>query len=270
MQQYLDLLTTIMEKWVLKSDRTGVWTKSIFGYQMRFDLSEGFPLLTTKKMFLRGIIHELIWFLNGDTNIKYLVDNDVKIWNEWPFQAYLKANNLEADFPKYSLEWSDKLQEFIENIKNNADFAKKWWELWPVYGKQWRDFSGIDQITNVINQIKNSPDSRRMIVSAWNPVEIEEMAKSGLPPCHTLFQFYVANGKLSCQLYQRSADTFLWVPFNIASYALLDYDDCASLWFRIWRICSYAMRYTYLYQSFWSSCRTTFKKTFSSSNTWNQ
>jgi len=221
MQQYLDLLTTIMEKWVLKSDRTGVWTKSIFGYQMRFDLSEGFPLLTTKKMFLRGIIHELIWFLNGDTNIKYLVDNDVKIWNEWPFQAYLKANNLEKDFPKYSPEWSQKLQEFIENIKNDETFAKKWGELWPVYGKQWRDFWWIDQITNVINQIKNSPDSRRMIVSAWNPVEIEEMAKSGLPPCHTLFQFYVANGKLSCQLYQRSADTFLWVPFNIASYALL-------------------------------------------------
>lgn len=221
MQQYLDLLDKIMKTWVDKSDRTWVWTRSIFGYQMRFDLNEGFPLLTTKKMFLRWIIHELIWFLNWDTNIKYLVDNWVKIWNEWPFTAYLKANNLEKDFPRYSPEWSEKLEEFIENIKNDIEFAKKWWELWPVYGKQWRNFGWVDQITSIINQIKNSPDSRRMIVSAWNPVEIEEMAKAWLPPCHTLFQFYVANGKLSCQLYQRSADTFLWVPFNIASYSLL-------------------------------------------------
>lgn len=221
MKQYLDLLNHIMTTWTDKTDRTWIWTRSIFGYQMRFDLSDGFPLLTTKKMFLRGIIHELIWFLNWDTNIKYLVDNWVKIWNEWPFTAYLKNINQEKNFPRYSEVWSKKLEEFIENIKNDNEFAKKWWELGPVYGKQWRDFSWVDQITTVVNQIKNTPDSRRMIVSAWNPPEIEEMAKSWLPPCHTLFQFYVANWKLSCQLYQRSADTFLWVPFNIASYALL-------------------------------------------------
>ena len=210
-----------MENWVDKSDRTWVGTRSIFWYQMRFDLQKWFPLLTTKKMYLRGIIHELLWFLSWDTNIKYLVDNDVKIWNEWPFQAFLKANNLEKDFPKYSKEWQEKLNDFVDKIKNDSDFAKNWWELGPVYGKQWRDFSWIDQISNVVDQISNSPNSRRMIVSAWNPAEIEEMAKSWLPPCHTLFQFYVANNKLSCQLYQRSADTFLWVPFNIASYALL-------------------------------------------------
>lgn len=221
MKQYLELLSTIMEKWVDKSDRTWVWTRSIFGYQMRFDLEKWFPLVTTKKMFLKWIIHELIWFLSGDTNIKYLVDNWVKIWNDWPFQSYLKANNLEKDYPKYSTIWSEKMEEFIENIKNDNEFAKKWWNLWPVYWKQWRDFWWVDQIKNIIDQIKNSPDSRRIIVSAWNPVEIEEMAKSWLPPCHTLFQFYVANWKLSCQLYQRSADTFLWVPFNIASYSLL-------------------------------------------------
>nr|MDD3720544.1 thymidylate synthase [Candidatus Gracilibacteria bacterium] len=221
MKQYLDLLNHIITNGTDKTDRTGVGTRSVFGYQMRFDLSSGFPLLTTKKVFLRGIIHELIWFLAGDTNIKYLVDNNVKIWNEWPFTAYLKANNLEKDFPRYSEVWSKKLEEFIENIKTDNEFAKKWGELGPVYGKQWRDFGGVDQITTVINQIKKTPDSRRLIVSAWNPTEIEEMAKSGLPPCHTLFQFYVANGRLSCQLYQRSADTFLGVPFNIASYALL-------------------------------------------------
>ncbi|MBW7954822.1 thymidylate synthase [Candidatus Gracilibacteria bacterium] len=221
MKQYLEFLEYIMEDGVLKTDRTGIGTKSVFGYQMRFDLSKGFPLLTTKKMFLRGIILELLWFLSGDTNIKFLVDNGVKIWNEWPFQAYLKLNNLEKDFPKYSIEWQEKLNEFIENIKNDEGFAKKYGELGPVYGKQWRDFGGVDQISNIINQIKNNPDSRRIIVSAWNPEEIEEMAKSGLPPCHTLFQFYVSNNKLSCQLYQRSADSFLGVPFNIASYAIL-------------------------------------------------
>ena len=221
MKQYLDLLNHVMENWVDKGDRTWVGTRSVFGYQMRFDLSKWFPLLTTKKVFLRGIIHELIWFLNWETNIKYLVDNNVKIWNEWPFQAYLRANNLEDKFPKYSSLWSEKMWEFIENIKNDEEFAKKWWELWPVYGKQWRDFWWFDQIKSVINQIKNNPDSRRMIVSAWNPMQIEDMAKSWLPPCHLLFQFYVANWKLSCQLYQRSCDIFLWVPFNIASYSLL-------------------------------------------------
>lgn len=221
MQQYLDMLTHIMQNGTDKTDRTGIGTRSVFGYQMRFDMSKWFPIITTKKMFMKAVVHELIWFLRGDTNIKYLVDNGVKIWNEWPFQAYLKKNNLEEKFPKYSQEWSQKMEEFIENIKNDAEFAKTWGELWPVYGKQWRDFWGIDQITKVIEQIKNTPDSRRLIVSAWNPTQIDEMAKSWLPPCHTLFQFYVANNKLSCQLYQRSADTFLWVPFNISSYSLL-------------------------------------------------
>ncbi len=185
MKQYLDLLDHVMQNGTSKSDRTGTGTVSVFGYQMRFDLSKGFPLLTTKKLHLRSIIHELLWFLKGETNIKYLTENNVSIWNEW------------AD----------------ENG-----------ELGPVYGHQWRawttpDNKTIDQISQVVHQINTNPDSRRMIVSAWNVGEIEKMA---LPPCHLLFQFYVADGKLSCQLYQRSADIFLGVPFNIASYALLN------------------------------------------------
>lgn len=184
MKQYLDLLSHILENGNEKTDRTGTGTKSVFGYQMRFDLQKGFPLLTTKKLHTRSIFHELLWFLKGDTNIKYLHDNKVTIWDEW------------AD--------------------ENGD-------LGPVYGKQWRAWQGADgkitdQISQVVNQIKNSPDSRRMLVSAWNVGEVEQMA---LPPCHIVFQFYVANDKLSCQLYQRSADVFLGVPFNIASYALL-------------------------------------------------
>ena len=184
MKQYLDLLDRILTEGVKKEDRTGTGTISVFGNQMRFNLEDGFPLLTTKKLHLKSIIYELLWFLRGDTNIKYLKDHGVSIWDEW------------AD----------------ENG-----------ELGPVYGHQWRswpDENGgtIDQIQNVVNQIKNNPDSRRMIVSAWNVAEVERMA---LPPCHTMFQFYVANGRLSLQLYQRSADTFLGVPFNIASYALL-------------------------------------------------
>ena len=184
MKQYLDLLKHVKEHGSEKSDRTGTGTISVFGYQMRFDLSENFPLLTTKKLHLKSIIHELIWFLQGDTNIKYLKDNGVSIWDEW------------AD--------------------ENGD-------LGPVYGAQWRtwktaDGNTLDQITDVIEQIKNNPDSRRLIVSAWNVGELDKMA---LMPCHTMFQFYVADGKLSCQLYQRSADIFLGVPFNIASYALL-------------------------------------------------
>ena len=184
MKQYLDLLQEIMDHGTVKSDRTGVGTKSIFGHQMRFDLSEGFPLLTTKKVHLRSIIHELLWFISGDTNIGYLHDNTVSIWDEW------------ADA--------------------NGD-------LGPVYGKQWRswdtpDGRSIDQLSEVIETIKRNPDSRRMIVCAWNPSDVDKMA---LPPCHCFFQFYVADGRLSCQLYQRSADTFLGVPFNIASYALL-------------------------------------------------
>lgn len=184
MKQYLDLMRHVRDNGLLKEDRTGTGTKSVFGYQMRFNLAEGFPVVTTKKLHLRSIIHELLWFLKGDTNIQYLKDNKVRIWDEW------------AD--------------------ENGD-------LGPVYGSQWRswptaDGRHIDQITQVIDQIKNNPDSRRLIVSAWNVGEIENMA---LPPCHAFFQFYVADGKLSCQLYQRSADIFLGVPFNIASYALL-------------------------------------------------
>ena len=184
MQQYHDLLQHILDNGTQKGDRTGTGTISVFGHQSRYDLSEGFPMVTTKKVHLRSIIHELLWFLSGDTNIKYLKDNGVKIWDEW------------AD--------------------ENGN-------LGPVYGSQWRswptaDGRHIDQITNIIHQLKNTPDSRRIIVNAWNVAEIENMA---LPPCHAFFQFYVADGKLSCQLYQRSADTFLGVPFNIASYALL-------------------------------------------------
>jgi thymidylate synthase len=184
MQAYLDLVKHILENGTDKSDRTGTGTRSVFGYQMRFDLNEGFPMVTTKKLHLRSIIHELLWFLKGETNVKYLKENGVSIWDEW------------AD----------------ENG-----------ELGPVYGKQWRSWTGADgkthdQIVDLIQQIKKNPDSRRLIVSAWNVAELPKMA---LMPCHTLFQFYVADGKLSCQLYQRSADVFLGVPFNIASYALL-------------------------------------------------
>ena len=184
MKQYQDLLKHIVDNGTVKEDRTGTGTKSVFGYQMRFDLSEGFPCITTKKLHLRSIIIELLWFLNGDTNIKFLKDNNVRIWDEW------------AD--------------------ENGN-------LGPVYGHQWRSWPDgkggtIDQITKLVNSIKTNPDSRRLLVSAWNVADVDNMA---LPPCHTMFQFYVANGKLSCQLYQRSADTFLGVPFNIASYALL-------------------------------------------------
>lgn len=184
MQPYLDLMRRVLDEGTEKSDRTGTGTLSVFGHQMRFDLSEGFPLLTTKKLHLRSIIHELLWFLKGDTNIAYLKANNVRIWDEW------------ADA--------------------NGD-------LGPVYGYQWRSWpapegQSVDQIANVVEQIKTNPDSRRLMVSAWNPALVDEMA---LPPCHALFQFYVADGKLSCQLYQRSADIFLGVPFNIASYALL-------------------------------------------------
>lgn len=225
MQQYLDLLRDIRDNGITKSDRTGTGTKSVFGRQMRFDLSQGFPAITTKKLFLRGIIHELLWFLDGSTNIKYLVDNDVHIWDEWPYRAYLKKQGKSVPSSD-SEEWKTGIKEFTQRIKDDVDFAKEHGELGPVYGYQWRhwptpDGGEIDQIQNAIDTIKNSPDSRRIIVSAWNVAEVEEMAKAGLPPCHTLFQFYVADGKLSCQLYQRSADTFLGVPFNIASYALL-------------------------------------------------
>lgn len=219
MQQYHQLMQHILDKGVLKNNRTGIGTLSVFGYQMRFNLENGFPLVTTKKVHLKSIIHELIWFIKGDTNIRYLASHGVNIWNEWPFQSYLKKTGREADLPKYSEAWKAELKSFKNRIIEEEEFAQEWGELGPVYGKQWRDFEGIDQITQIIEDIKKSPDSRRLLVSAWNPKDIPVMAKSGLPPCHTLFQFYVANGKLSCQLYQRSADVFLGVPFNIASYA---------------------------------------------------
>lgn len=211
----------ILENGTQKGDRTGTGTLSVFGYQMRFNLQEGFPLVTTKKVHLKSIIHELLWFLRGDTNIRYLVKNGVNIWNEWPYQNFLNETGRAESIPKYSEAWKKMLHDFKESIVEYEDFANKWGELGPVYGHQWRNFEGVDQISQVIEDIKAKPDSRRLLVSAWNPKDIPVMAKSGLPPCHTLFQFYVADGKLSCQLYQRSADVFLGVPFNIASYALL-------------------------------------------------
>jgi len=221
MQQYHDLMRHILDQGTLKENRTGINTISVFGYQMRFNLQEGFPLVTTKKVHLKSIIHELLWFIAGDTNIRYLVQNGVNIWNEWPFQNYLNEKGLSEKLPKYSDAWKAELQSFKEQIIANESFAKEWGELGPVYGRQWRNFEGIDQMAQLIEDIKRNPNSRRHIISAWNPKDIPVMAKSGLPPCHTLFQFYVADNKLSCQLYQRSADVFLGVPFNIASYALL-------------------------------------------------
>lgn len=221
MQQYHKLLEHILENGVRKENRTGIDTLSVFGYQMRFNLAEGFPLVTTKKVHLKSIIHELLWFLKGDTNIQGLIKEGVNIWNEWPFQNYLNEQGLSDQLERYSEEWKQELQNFKNRIVEDDYFASKWGELGPVYGHQWRNFEGVDQISQLIDDLKNKPDSRRHIVSAWNPKDIPVMAKSGLPPCHTLFQFYVAEGKLSCQLYQRSADVFLGVPFNIASYALL-------------------------------------------------
>ncbi len=226
MRQYLDALSHVLTKGNKKGDRTGTGTLDTFGYQMRFNLVDGFPLLTTKRVPFRMIVHELLWFLKGDTNIKYLVDNDVHIWDEWPYKAYLVKQKLPV--PKStSQEWIDGIKDFAERIKSDVVFAGAHGELGPVYGYQWRHWpvygvlGGIDQIAVVVESIKKSPESRRHIVSAWNPAEIDEMAKAGLPPCHCLFQFDVTDGRLSCQMYQRSADLFLGVPFNIASYALL-------------------------------------------------
>lgn len=207
MKQYIDLCNYILNNGVKKDDRTGTGTISVFGYQMRFNLGEGFPLLTTKKVHLKSIIHELLWFISGSTNIKYLVDNDVRIWNDWPYDLYKESPDFQGE----------TIEEFAAKIKESDEFAKKYGNLGPVYGKQWRDFNGVDQLSNLIEQIKTNPNSRRLIISAWNPAEVDKMA---LPPCHSFMQFYVAEGKLSCQLYQRSADVFLGVPFNIASYAL--------------------------------------------------
>lgn len=222
---YLDLVERIKREGVQKGDRTGTGTISLLGHQMRFDLTKGFPLLTTKKVPIKAIIHELIWFMRGDTNLKYLADNNVHIWDEWPYKAYLIRNNMPVP-PTGSDEWNTGIKEFIEKIKEDDGFAKEYGNLGPIYGYQWRNWptpngGHIDQLKSVIERIKTNPNDRRLIVSAWNVADIEEMAKAGLPPCHCLFQFYVANGKLSCQLYQRSCDTFLGVPFNIASYSLL-------------------------------------------------
>ena len=221
MKQYLDLISHIADNGVFKGDRTGTGTLSVFGYQMRFDLQQGFPLVTTKKVHLKSILHELLWFIKGDTNIRYLVENGVGIWNEWPYQSWLRQTGADKKFAMHSDEWKVGLKEFVERIKTDEDFAQQYGELGPVYGRQWRNFEGVDQLSQIIDDIKSNPDSRRLIVSAWNPKDIPVMAKSGLPPCHSLFQFYVSEGKLSCQLYQRSADVFLGVPFNIASYAAL-------------------------------------------------
>ena len=217
MKQYLELLDKICREGVVRDDRTGTGTKGIFGYQMRFNLSEGFPLLTTKRVFLKGVIHELLWFLKGDTNIKYLVDNGVHIWDSDAFRYYnelcVKHGVLPVD--KDTFLAAAGIESPIEGYRFG--------DLNNVYGYQWRswpkpDGGSIDQIQGVIDTIKSNPSSRRIIVSAWNVADVGSMA---LPPCHTMFQFFVADGKLSCQLYQRSADTFLGVPFNIASYALL-------------------------------------------------
>ena len=208
MKAYLELIETILKQGKDKEDRTGTGTRSLFGYQMRFLLKEGFPLVTTKKVYYKAIIHELLWFIKGDTNIKYLVDHDVNIWNDWPYETFKKSDDYQGE----------TIKEFAEKIKSDATFAEKYGDLGPVYGAQWRNFNGVDQLSYILDLIQHQPDSRRMILSAWNPAEISEMA---LPPCHTLIQFYINNHQLSLQLYQRSGDVFLGIPFNIASYALL-------------------------------------------------
>ena len=222
--QYLNLLRDVMESGRDEKEfNTGIVFRGVFGRQIRFDLSKGFPLLTTKKVFMRGILHELIWFLKGSSNVKYLVDNDVHIWDEWAYKGY-KATQIKNTSVKILSQ-----EEFISKIKENEKFAKKWGELGPVYGVQWRrwpasDGRKIDQVAWAIEKIKKTPHRRHIVISAWNPEFVYEMATSGksvaLPPCHTLFQFNIKGNKLSCQLYQRSADLFLGVPFNIASYAL--------------------------------------------------
>ena len=243
-QPYLDLCEKVLKEGSFKENRTGVGTLSVFGHQMRFNLQDGFPLLTTKRVPFGLIKSELLWFLSGDTNIKYLVDNNNNIWNEWAFKNWIESDSFselysykgtinpfvmvardkglnfrfEEDGKDFSRAYDHFMEFFVRKMKSDDYFAEAHGDLGSVYGKQWRDFNGVDQIKNVIEQIKVNPDSRRLIVSAWNPSEIDEMA---LPPCHTMFQFYVIDGKLSCQLYQRSADIFLGVPFNIASYALL-------------------------------------------------
>ncbi|QKX52332.1 thymidylate synthase [Planococcus glaciei] len=234
MKQYLDLCQHILHNGAKKEDRTGTGTLSVFGHQMRFDLNEGFPLMTTKKTAFRLIVSELLWFIKGDTNVKTLLEENNHIWDEWAFAQWVERDEYEgpdmADFgrrsqkdPEFAVRYKEQMALFQEKILAEDGFAEKYGDLGPVYGKQWRswaktDGGTIDQLKNVIESIKKNPDSRRHLVTAWNPEFIDDMA---LPPCHIMFQFYVADGKLSCQLYQRSADVFLGVPFNIASYALL-------------------------------------------------
>ena len=228
-KEYLGLCKYILDNGIEKEDRTGVGTKSIFGYQMKFDLNNGFPLLTTKKVNFNLVWSELLWFIKGDTNIRFLLENNNNIWNEWAFKKWVESDEyngpdmtdfghrtlVDEDFAK---DYKEQMKFFKEKILTDDEFSKKYGDLGNVYGKQWRNFNGVDQLKNVIEQIKENPSSRRLIVSSWNPAEVDTMA---LPPCHSLFQFYVSDGKLSCQLYQRSGDVFLGVPFNIASYSLL-------------------------------------------------
>ncbi|MCM3743160.1 thymidylate synthase [Sporosarcina luteola] len=233
MKQYLDLCSHILETGTVKEDRTGTGTISVFGYQMRYDLQEGFPLMTTKKTAFRLIASELLWFLKGDTSLRTLINDRNPIWDEWGFERWVKSAEYNGpdmtDFGRRSLHdeefantYKEEMAAYKKRILEDDEFAAKYGDLGPIYGKQWRSWNAgegvIDQIEQLIEGIKRNPDSRRHLVTAWNPSEVNEMA---LPPCHALFQFYVANGKLSCQLYQRSGDVFLGVPFNIASYALL-------------------------------------------------
>jgi thymidylate synthase len=232
--EYLNMCRDVLEKGNQKSDRTGTGTLSVFGYQMRFDLQKGFPLLTTKRIPFRLVASELLWFVNGDTNIRYLLKHNNHIWNEWAFKNWVESSDYTGpDMKDFGLRsqtddsfkqiYEKEMNTFVERVLSDDAFSKKYGELGPVYGKQWRAWEttqgeAIDQIKNLIDQIKTNPDSRRLILSSWSPEFTPQMA---LPPCHTLFQFYVHDGKLSCQLYQRSGDIFLGVPFNIASYALL-------------------------------------------------
>ena len=217
MHLYLDLLQHVVTNGRERSDRTGTGTISVFGYQMRFPLQEGFPICTTKRVWFRGLACELLWFLSGSTNIKPLVDQGISIWTAWPLKHYLEHHKHPVP-PSDSEEWSLRLKEFEERIRDEEGFADKWGDLGPVYGKQWRSFSGVDQIASVMNSLQRRPWSRRHIVSAWNAGEIDRMA---LPPCHMFFQLSVVDARLSCQLYIRSNDLFLGAPFNIAQYALL-------------------------------------------------
>ncbi|QXD15080.1 thymidylate synthase [Rhodocaloribacter litoris] len=217
MQPYLDLLRLVRTHGVRREDRTGTGTRSVFGYQMRFDLSRGFPLVTTKRVWFRGLAQELLWFLSGETNIRPLVREGISIWTDWPLKRYLEQTG-QAVPPSDSPAWAALKADFEARIREDEAFAVRYGDLGPVYGRQWRAFGGVDQIARLVDQLRTNPESRRHIVSAWNAAEIDRMA---LPPCHMMFQCYVAEGRLSCQLYVRSNDLFLGAPFNIAQYALL-------------------------------------------------